>query len=371
MSVSEVDERELGSAAETGSDGRVDGGNVARGADDGGRQHEASDLPTAARIVQFVVPALATVLSAPLLSLTDTAFVGRCASSAEASSVSLASLSQATVLADYVPLLATFTATAALNLTAQRLAKKDEEGAVGVASCAIHMASAIGAFIALVISGLAGRILSAQGVRGGVLREAVVYCKWRGLGVPFSSVTAAACGLLAARKDTVLPLIGVLAAGAVNVILDWVLVGVMSKGVGGAAVATSISQIVCAGVVTVTIFRRGYVRTPDDTGAWRRHAKSICGFALPVIFVTVSVLSIFTALILVSSKMGVTTSAAHQILGALFALTSLCGDPLMQVGHTSIIGVVSCVPRTRVDFHSGQIWSNPGNTFSSPLFGLS
>ena len=281
-------------------------------------------------IVRFVLPSLATVLSAPLLSLTDTAFVGRCAASAEASSTSLAALSQATVLADYLPLLATFTATAALNLVARHLARGDEEAAVGAASCAVGTAAALGAGIALVICCLPAQILAAQGVRGGVLGEAVTYCRWRALGVPLSSVTAAACASLAARKDTVVPLVGVLAAGAVNVLLDWLLVP--SLGVGGAAAATSFSQVVCACVVVGAVLRRGHLRAPRAAAAarWAGHARDVGGFAVPVIFVTTSVLSIFTALIVVSSRMGVTTSAAHQILGALFALTSLCGDPLMQ-----------------------------------------
>ena len=144
-----------------------------------------------------------------------------------------------------------------------------------------------------------------------------------------ATLTAVTSAALVARKNTVLPLLGVMAAACSNVILDYVLVGILGMGVAGAAYATSISQFVCATIVITATVKRRHI---DGFGSWK-YCKSISMYAAPIIFVTTSVLSIFSALIIVANQISVTTSAAHRVLGSLFSITSLCGDPLMQAAQ--------------------------------------
>ena len=93
--------------------------------------------------------------------------------------MSLAALSQATVLADYAPLLSTFVSTAALNITASLLAKGDNDEAVRATTTACIMAITLGLVMSLVVYNCPDVILKAQGVRGEVLKEAVTYCRGR------------------------------------------------------------------------------------------------------------------------------------------------------------------------------------------------
>lgn len=299
--------------------------------DGGGNDAEETkeEEKLAKRVLRFVLPSLATVLSAPLLSLTDTAFVGRCARDAASSSVSLAALSQSTILCDYAPLLASFVSTAALNIVAELVARGDDEGAASATATALRLALAIGLGVAVVIFFFPQHVLRAQGVHGNVLDEAIAYCRWRALGTPLATCSAAACAALAARKDTFVPFIGVFVGALANLWLDWLAVGRGGWGVAGAAAATTASQVLGALVVIGVAGQRGHV----GRASWT-HARSIVRFAAPVIFVTTSVLSIFTALIVVAQRMGVVTSAAHRILGSLFSITSLTGDPLMQAVQT-------------------------------------
>ena len=290
----------------------------------------SDETQLAKRVLRFVLPSLATVLSAPLLSLTDTAFVGRCAPDAAASSFALAALSQATILCDYVPLISTFVSTAALNITADLLARGDEDGAIAATATALLLATVIGMCIAAIIFVYPKQILALQGVEADVLEKAVEYSRWRALGTPFASCTAAACAALAARKDTLLPFIGVLVGGIVNVVLDWLAVARGGWGVGGAAAATAAAQVVSALIVIGSAAKRKYI----GKRVVLEHARSIMRFCAPVIFVTTSVLSIFSSLIIVAQQMGVITSAAHRVLGSLFGITSLAGDPLMQAVQT-------------------------------------
>ena len=227
------------------------------------------------KVLQFVGPSIVTVLLSHLLSLTDTAFVGRCAKTPLESSINLAALSQATILCDYAPLLAAFVSTASLNLTSGYLANDDYDNATSVTSTAFIVSLLLGLCMALVIYWLPFPILKIQGVSGDVLDQAVAYCKGRSFGTPLSTITATACASLAARKNTMLPLVGALIAAVMNVCFDFLFVSILQLQVQGAAWATSLSQAICALIIVQSCRKRKYL----NRFASIDHLQSIFAFA--------------------------------------------------------------------------------------------
>jgi hypothetical protein len=85
-------------------------------------------IPTLADYRKFALPCLGLLISGPLLSLVDTAFVGM----ASTSSSQLAALGPATTLVDCLSWLLSFMSVATLNLYSSARAKGSQEEAEGV-----------------------------------------------------------------------------------------------------------------------------------------------------------------------------------------------------------------------------------------------
>ena len=78
--------------------------------------------------VAFAVPLLATNIVTPLLTMTDTAFVGRCASDAV---VQLAALGVSTPLTDYTVTLAAFIPAGLTNIISNGIAAREGKESLG------------------------------------------------------------------------------------------------------------------------------------------------------------------------------------------------------------------------------------------------
>ena len=140
--------------------------------------------------------------------------------------------------------------------------------------------------------------------------------------------------MLVARKDTTSPLACVCVAAAVNVLLDWIAVGVMGKGAAGAAWATTAALYAGAVAILGVLKRKGFMDAfPWGEFRWKDQIGPVMAFAGPITFLVFALLSIYTTLIIMSNALGVTVSAAHRIAGNIFAVAVLCGDPLIQAGQ--------------------------------------
>ena len=150
-----------------------------------------------------MIPIFAMHLANPLLSMVDTAAVGRwCDSTA------LAALGPGTAVCDMVCYLASFMAVATTNLFAAALARGDAAGARRVASCALALSSAIGAALTLLLALQARPILRAftGAAAADTLPLSVAYVAARAAGtLPALVATAAQAALIGAR-DAAAPL---------------------------------------------------------------------------------------------------------------------------------------------------------------------
>jgi len=175
-------------------------------------------------IILFVLPLMASNVISPLLTMTDTAFVGRYASDAV---VSLAALGVATPLTDYPVNLFMFVTAGVTSIVSNGLAvrepKRDMERKV---YGAMFISFTLAITLAALLVCFPDALLSSLGVEKiGPLREvARKYVQIRGLAMPAAFLTGAGYASLVAREDTITPLMCVSLAAITNVILDYVAV---------------------------------------------------------------------------------------------------------------------------------------------------
>ena len=188
-------------------------------------------------VVKFAVPLLATNIVTPLLTMTDTAFVGRCAAD---SVIQLAALGVSTPLTDYTVSLAAFIPAGLTNIISNGIARG--EGKTSLASKtygALIVSITLSTIVTIILNVWPEQLLTMLKTPPEVMATAIEYTRIRSIAMPAAYLTAAAYAVLVARKDTTSPLACVCVAAVVNVVLDWIAVGVMGKGAAGAAWATT------------------------------------------------------------------------------------------------------------------------------------
>jgi O-antigen/teichoic acid export membrane protein len=198
-------------------------------------------------VLRFAVPLLATNIVTPLLTMTDTAFVGRCAAD---SVVQLAALGVSTPLTDYTVTLAAFIPAGLTNIISNGVAAKESKQSLGAKT---YGALIVSFCLSLLVAGIlilhTETLLSWLKTPKEVMAAASAFTKIRAIGMPAAYLTTAAYAILVARKDTVSPLACVCLAATVNVLLDYLAVARMGMGAAGAAWATTVALWVGCGAI--------------------------------------------------------------------------------------------------------------------------
>ena len=226
-------------------------------------------------IILFVMLLMASNVISPLLTMTDTAFVGRYASDAV---VSLAALGVATPLTDYPVNLFMFVTAGVTSIVSNGLAvrepKHDMERKV---YGAMFISSVIGITLATLLVCFPDSLLSLLGVEKiGPLRDvAKKYVQIRGLAMPAMLLTGAGHASRSLYEDTITPLMCVSLAAMTNVILDYVTVVTLKQGAIGAAWATSASLYVGAISIFAVLRRRKLFHIPPPAPSTQMISSSM------------------------------------------------------------------------------------------------
>jgi len=297
-------------------------------------------------LVGFCAPLLASNMISPLLTMTDTAFVGRCAG--EASATALAALGVSTPLTDYSVTLFAFITAGLTSIVSRGVASKEDADSVNGKVYGAFFIAFLGSLaVAVLLLTRTDYLLDLLNVSGDVKVIASQYTRIRGLGMPAAFLTSAGYATLVARKDTLRPLLCVCFAAVVNFVGDWFMVSVLNTGAAGAAWATTWSLYAGLFAITVLLKRQNLLEFPPRQNfvgsgavAWARAAiptkaqiAPVMAFFGPITFLVAALLTIYTTQILFANALGVTVSAAHRIAANLFSFTILCGDPLIQAGQ--------------------------------------
>ncbi len=223
-------------------------------------------LPSYKRIFFFVASTVVIWVSEPLLSLVDSAAVGRYASSSSSQSsvIQLAALGPATILCDSTMYLSTFISMATTNKLARAFARNDVDDQVSTLSHVMGLSLAVGAFITLLINFGGENILSAiigpastasAETSKQVLNAALDYSRIRSIVSPLAVMGLTSQAVLLCSQDTKTPGLAVLVASLVNIIGDYILVAKMNWGIRGAAWATTMASIIANGILVRKVWQ--------------------------------------------------------------------------------------------------------------------
>lgn len=211
---------------------------------DAGSPSPEEGAGTGKKILALAVPALGALLVDPLLTIADTAFVGRYSTSP----YELAGMGSASALLTFSFYVFNFLCTATTPLVASKRASGDEAGALAVGGQALSLALGLGTMLsgALVLG--QGPLLDLMGA--GARTEGNEYASGflaiRALAAPAVFCISASTGILRGYLDTKTPIVVLFLANAVNFGLDVFLITILGLGPMGAAIATTTAEWISA-----------------------------------------------------------------------------------------------------------------------------
>ena len=329
----------------------------------------AIGAPTTATLARFALPTLAAWLVSPLMSLVDTAVVGRDSVTA----LNLAALGPATMISDSMSYLFSFLSVATTNLVATALSDSAGADSVSGGGNSHELARIFGSAVRLaVLCGLISALLQATFGRAVLARytaarsaalvsPAYTYVRIRALGAPAALLVRVGTATCLALKDPLSPLLAVAMGGALNLVLDVLLVSKLGRGIGGAAWATVASEAICAVLVLrAVVFKlapraqlgsetthveqqrlRPMLRRPSRLPSLlpsRASAATYATFAKPLVLTTAGKIATYSSLAHVATTVSVAGTAAHRVLMCVYWFMFPFAETWSQVAQAFLPG---------------------------------
>ncbi|KAG8469841.1 hypothetical protein KFE25_006296 [Diacronema lutheri] len=286
-----------------------------------------------AALLGFFGPCLASSLTSEVMSVVDTSVVGRFGSTLE-----LASLAPAALIADTSVYLFSFLNIATMSLVASALARGERARGFETAANAQFVAAVIGIVVSATVAANARSLLAlalGKSTTPAVLAAALGYLRVRLLGVPFALVSIVSQSALQASNDPLSPLLAVAGGGALNLALDVYACVHLRMGIVGAALATLASQVVQSLLLVRALNRRRRELAPDAARALvappsRAALVAFASFAGPLFFVILGKMLCYNMMTIAVTSSGLLALAAHQVLTTVFYMSCKVGDSLSQ-----------------------------------------
>lgn len=282
-------------------------------------------------ILALALPAFGSLLADPLMSLIDTACVGR------ASTLSLAALGPNTSIFNFVFQMFSFLSTGTTGLIAKNLALGKKNCAKRTLGTALGLALGIGVTVSALVQVAAPSLLRIMGANNAMVTAGTSYLRIRSLAVPAVLTLMVAQGACLGRQDAKTPLFIFMFAGLLNCVGDlWlVLPQGLSLGLPGAAIATLVSQVLAACIFVGILFHRGHLPKTMYRLKWEDTAPflNVSGMLL---LGSLCRMGVYTLMTVTATSMGMVTIASHQIALQVFWFLTYFVDPLF-VAATSFI----------------------------------
>ncbi len=276
-------------------------------------------------ILRLAAPALGALAADPLVSLVDTAWVGRIDAQA------LAALGVAAAIFGIILFLFNFLAYGSTPLVAEAFGRSDFGEAARLGSTAFRLAAGVGIVVGLALAAGAPAAVGAVGARGDVADAAVRYLRIRALAAPGMLLIVAGHGVFRGFQDTKTPLGVTIGFNLVNLVLDPLLIFGFGWGIAGAAWATVVAQGLGAAAFMVVARRRLPVAGPS----WAA-ARRLLGVGQALVLRTAALLATYTLATAVATRMGEVTVAAHQVASQLWVFLALAVDAVAIAGQALV-----------------------------------
>jgi putative MATE family efflux protein len=272
--------------------------------------------PLDKEVFALALPALGALAAEPLYVLVDTAIVGHLGTT------QLAALAiAATVLSTAFTVFNFLTYGTTAQVARLHGAGRDGEAAL-LGSQALWLALAIGALLLVLVAALAVPAVTLMGGEDEVADGAVTYLRIAALGSPFFMLASAGQGFLRGMGDLRTPLLILVAAHAVNVVLELLFVYGFRWGLAGSAWGTVIAQA-GMGLAFVAVQRRAGFEPPVLA-----RIRSLMKIGGEIAVRTTALLGSFLVASAVLARVGAAPLAAHQIAFQLFVFLALVLDAL-------------------------------------------
>lgn len=274
-------------------------------------------------ILALAIPALGALAADPLVSLIDTAFVGRLGR------VPLAALGVNVAVFSFAFVIFNFLAYGTTPMVGRALGRGDRAEAGRLVGHAFFLALAAGAVALALLQLFAVPILRVMGAEEALLAPATTYLRIRALAGPALLIITAANGAFRGFQDTRTPLVVTVGVAAVNLILDPLFIFTFGWGLAGAAWATTTAQWAGAVAFLALVYGRNRTvwRVPWSVPSFARLVPLLrVGWAL--LIRTAALIGSMTAATAVATRVGVTEVAAHQVAAQLWLFLALIVDAL-------------------------------------------
>ena len=275
------------------------------------------------RILKLALPVIAGLSTQMILSLVDTAMVGRLPDPG----YTLAAMGLGLLATWAVVSLCSSLATGTHILVARRYGESDYQAISDVLFNSFLLTVALGIVVASlgwVTSDLVANLLSKD---DRVADYASQYMKWRYLGLPFFMITVSFRGFFFGNGNTKVFMVSAIIINLLNILFNYMFIfgklGAPEMGIAGASIGSSLATVVDAIYYFLVFFGSKYYRNRYQfEKSLKLHSaiiKSILKLSIPVSFQNVFILIGFLSFVAITGLLGINQQAASQaIISTLF-----------------------------------------------------
>lgn len=197
-----------------------------------------TETPVSKLVVSLAIPTIISMLVSSIYNMADTWFVSKLGTSA-AGAVGVVFSVMAIIQA------VGFTIGMGSGvIMARQLGAKEDDRACATASTGFFLSIALGLLLAVFGVAFNRPLMRLLGATETVLPYAQAYAQYIFLGCPFMCASFVMNNLLRSEGKAAFAMVGITTGGVLNIILDPVFIFTLGLGTAGAAIATSLSQLV-------------------------------------------------------------------------------------------------------------------------------
>jgi putative MATE family efflux protein len=272
-------------------------------------------------IARLAIPAFGALAAEPLYLLVDTAIVGHLGTD------QLGGLAIAGIVLTVVFGLCNFLAYSTTGAVSRLIGAGDQRRAAAVGVDGLWLASGLGLTLAAIGIAFAPLIVDVMGASAAVRPFALLYLRISLIGAPAVLIALAGAGYQRGRQDTTATLVIAVAANAVNLVVEVVLVYGLGLGIAGSAWGTVLAQYGAAVaylvIVLRTVHRFDAPLRPDAAGI-----RATARIGSQIMVRTAALLAALTAATAMAARVGTVAVAAHQIAFQVWTFLALSLDAI-------------------------------------------
>ncbi len=282
------------------------------------------------RILALAAPALGALVADPLLSLVDTAFVGRLGR------VELAALGVDAALFGMAFAACNSLAYVTTPMVAQSLGRGDRAGASGVVNQAMVTGAALGILGTLFFWTASDFLVDLMQASAEVRGPAIEYLRIRALAFPAALLNLVCHGVYRGYQDTRTPMWVSVGVNLFNAALDPILIFGAGWGLAGAAWATVAAQWLGSACFMWLLYRRARRENWSYRLSGWAEMLRFWGMGGMLALRAVFLVTTLTLTVAAAARVGTVEVAAHQIIIQVWALCSFTLDSVAIAGQALV-----------------------------------